>query len=54
MVQRGSDTRLALEALGELLFGNLDGDLTVQPRISRGVDLAHTAAAQCGKDLVRA
>jgi hypothetical protein len=32
----------ALEALGEALTGNFDGDLPFRPRISGAVHLAHT------------
>ena len=54
MVQRGDRARFALEALGELLGRNLDGDVAAQARVVRAVHLAHAARADLGQDLVRA
>ena len=59
MIQGGEDLRLAFEArqaLGvarERLRKRLDGDLAVEPRIARLVDLSHSSRAQRRKDLVR-
>ena len=60
MMQRRQDLRLALEsgaALGigrELRGQNLDGNVPLQPRLSRAIDLTHAAGANGGHDLVRA
>ena len=53
MVQGGHRVRLALEALRELLFGNLDGDDAIQSRVASLIDLSHPARAQGRSDLVR-
>src|SRR5450759_5368689 len=53
MIQRGDSSRLALEAVGELLLGDLDGDRAVQPRVARSVHVAHAAGADGREDLVR-
>jgi hypothetical protein len=58
MVQRGDGLRLALEALANLLVagqhrGNqLDGDIAIQARIARAMDLPHAAGAERAEDLV--
>src|SRR5579864_9656454 len=52
MVQGRDRVRFALEALGELLVGNLDGDGAIQPRIASFVDLAHAARADGRDDLI--
>ena len=60
MVQRRERLRLALEprqALGigrEGLRQHLQGNLAVQPRIARAIDLAHPARAEGGDDFVGA
>jgi len=46
--------RFALEALGEPLVRNLDGDDAIQPRVASLVDFSHTAGAQGRGDLVGA
>jgi hypothetical protein len=53
MVQRRHRARFALEALGEFLLGDLNGD-AVQPRIPRPLHLAHASRANERKNLVRA
>ncbi len=57
--ERGDRLRLAFEArapfgiAGEACGQDLDGDVTVEPRVVRAVDLAHPAGADGGDDLVR-
>ena len=45
MIQRRHGARFALEAFGELLLGDLDGDDAVEPRVARLPHLAHAARA---------
>ena len=52
MVQGCDRVGFTLEALGELLVRNLDGDEAIQPRVERLVDLSHAASAQGRGDLV--
>ena len=58
MIERGEDLRLALEAGeavgigGEGRWQELEGDVAVEPRVARAVDLAHAAGADCRDDLV--
>jgi hypothetical protein len=40
MIERGDGPRLALEAIREALFRDLDGDDAIQARVARLVDLA--------------
>jgi hypothetical protein len=53
MVQGGDRVRFALEALRELLVGNLDGDGAIQSRVASLVHFSHAASAQRRNDLVR-
>jgi len=59
MVQRGDRLRLALKPLAELVVpgqrrrDHLDGDVAVQARVTRPVDLSHAAGAERRDDLVR-
>ena len=52
VTERGDGARLAIEPLGELFFGNLDGDEAIQPHIACAIDLAHSARTDRGEDLV--
>jgi hypothetical protein len=60
VVQRSRGARLALEALeshfvtSELLRENLDCDLAIEPRVTRAIDLAHSANTNERENLVRA
>ncbi len=60
MVQRGDRPRFTLKPLarelgaGEARRQHLDGDLAVEAAVARAIDLAHTAGADGGDDLVRA
>ena len=60
MRQRGDGLRLALEPraaigiAGEDGGQDLDGDVALEPRVARPVDLAHAARADRRDDLVRA
>ena len=60
VVERGEDLRLALEAGeavgvgGEGRGQQLQGDVAVEARVGRAVDLAHSSGADRGDDLVRA
>ena len=54
MVQRSNGSGLPLEALRELLFGDLDRDDPVQACIARFVNLAHATGADRREDFVRA
>ena len=47
-------TGFTLEPLGELLFGNLDGDDAIEPGVARAIHLSHATSAEGGDDLVRA
>src|SRR5262249_52236162 len=57
--QRRDRLRLALEARervgigGQLRDEDLDGDVAIEPRIARAVDVAHPARAEVGEDFVR-
>ena len=59
MVQRGERLRLALEPGdpvrigGERVGQDLDGDVAIEPRVTRPIDFAHPAGAKGGDDLVR-
>ena len=60
MVQRRENLRFApesCETFGVVRNGrkeNLDRDVAIQLRVTRAVDLAHTAGAECGEDFVGA
>ncbi|HSC29604.1 MAG TPA: hypothetical protein VLD67_20170 [Vicinamibacterales bacterium] len=54
MIDGRDGARLAVEAFAETARARLDGDQPVEARISRLPDLAHTAGANDGQDLVRA
>jgi hypothetical protein len=60
MVQRGQRLRLSLEAhqaigIGrEQLGQDLDGDIAVEVRIARAIDLAHAARAEGGDEFMGA
>ena len=60
MVQRGDRPRFTLKPLardlgaGQLPRQHLDRDLAFESRVARAIDLAHTAGADGGDDLVRA
>jgi hypothetical protein len=59
MVQRGEDFRFALESgdpfcVSRECFGqDLDGNLAIELRIARPIDLPHAAGAKGGQNLVR-
>ena len=59
-IQRGKRLRLAVESSQtfrvrrERLGQHLDGDLPAKVGIERAIDLAHSALAKFGGDLVRA
>jgi hypothetical protein len=59
MIERGNSTGFPVEAftpvgIGRKMLGkNLDRYRTIKPRISRAIDLAHTACADRCDDLVR-
>ena len=53
MIQRGNGLGLAFEALAELLARHLNRHQTLEPRISRFVDLSHAAGGDDMEDLVR-
>ena len=50
MIQRSDCADLTLEAVTELLRGNLDGDIAADARIARAIDFAHSARADRGDD----
>jgi hypothetical protein len=58
MIQARNRTSFPLEPfaclrLGGYVFGqDLDGDYSIEPRISGPVDLTHSARAKCGDDFV--
>ena len=58
MGERRDDLRFALEAgkggriLGQRAGHHLDGDVAVEFRIARSIDLAHAARAEGGEDLI--
>ena len=54
MIQRRDRVGLALKTIGELLRGNLDRDVAIQPRIARLPHFAHAAFADGRDDLIRA
>jgi hypothetical protein len=53
VVQCGDRARLAREAFRELGRRDLDGDVAIESRVARAIDLAHAAFTDGGKDLVR-
>ena len=62
-VEDGADVGMAegrecasftLESPGQRFRDDFDGDQPIEPRVSSGVDLAHSALANFGKDLIRA
>jgi hypothetical protein len=59
MLEGGDRAGFALEAvsrlggLGDIRGQHLDGDVAIEPRVARLVDLAHAARADRGDDLVR-
>src|ERR1041384_6019412 len=53
VVQRRHRPRFALEAVAELFFGNLDGDIASHPRVTGAVNFTHTASADGRENLVR-
>jgi hypothetical protein len=60
MVQRSERFRFALKASESIVIRrqgprqNLDGDVAIEPRVPRPIDLAHAAGPEGGKNLVRA
>ena len=60
MVERRQHLRFALETRESLRVGgeevrqNLDGDVTVQPRVACPIDFAHSAGPEGGQDFVGA
>jgi hypothetical protein len=60
VIECGYGARFALEttatlgAVGITQAENLDGDVTVQPRIEGAINLAHAACTERGPDLIRA
>jgi hypothetical protein len=54
MVERGHGHRFLSEAAAESPFGDLDGDVAVEARVARLVDLAHAAATDDLIDAIRA
>ena len=54
VVEGGDGTGFALEALGELVFGDLDGDAALEACVARFVNLAHAPDADGSNDLIRA
>ena len=60
MVERGEQFRFTLKArqairiLRERLGQNFDGDVALQLRVARAIDLAHSAGANRGEDVVDA
>ena len=53
MIQGRDGAGFALEAFGELLGGNFDGDVAVQAGIARAVDFAHPAGSDGGENFIR-
>jgi hypothetical protein len=53
IVERGNGTGFARETLGELLFGNLDGDVAIQPMIAGSIHFTHAPRANGRKDFIR-
>jgi hypothetical protein len=54
MIQRRHGARFALEAVREAFLRNLDGDLTVEARITGSVYFPHSSRAEGLEDFVRA
>lgn len=54
VVEGGDGLGFALKTVGELLFGGLDGDVAVEPRITGSPHFAHASLADGGDDLVGA
>ncbi len=54
MVQRGDGACFTLESIAEVLGRHLDGNIAADARIVRAVDVAHSARADLGDDLVGA
>ena len=60
MIDRGDGHRLAAQAFARVRVGGqrgrqqLDGDLTIEPRVAGAIDLAHSAGAEGGNNLVGA
>ena len=54
MIERGGGLRLTLKTIVEALVRGLQGDLAVQARVPRAIDLAHAALAKLRNDFIRA
>jgi hypothetical protein len=60
MIDRGHSHRLAAQTLArervsrQLAWQQLDGDLTIEPRVPGAIDLAHTSGPEGGHNLVAA
>ena len=53
MIQRGHGAGFALEAFGELLLRNFDGDFAIEARVARAIHFAHAPGAERRQDLIR-
>ncbi len=54
VVEGGDDSRFALEAFGEVFFGDFDGYDAVEARVAGFVDFAHASGAERSQDFVGA
>src|SRR5579859_4681058 len=54
MVQGGDGPRFAFETLTEPVGGNLDGDIAIEARVPRPVDLSHAAFTEGRQNFVGA
>ena len=54
MIERGDDSRFALEAFGEIFFRDFDGYDAVETRVAGFVDFAHASGAEGSQDFVGA
>src|SRR5271157_2606844 len=54
MIERGDDTRLRAETLGESLIAELDGNLALEPAIARPIYSAHAPRSNWHENFVRA
>jgi hypothetical protein len=58
MIERGQDERFALESRttgsvrGKCFGQNIEGDISLQPRVARAIDLTHSANADTLVELV--
>src|SRR5262245_35569321 len=53
MIQRGDRPSFTLETFGELLRGNLDGDISSEAGIAGAIHLAHAARPDQADDFIR-